>query len=476
MKNRKSWLILCCLTALTSLSAQQAIVFERYRPKVDSLLSAKIKGLKAGLAVGIIQSGKVIYAKGFGQANLENALPFSPTTVSDIGSLAKQITCFGILLLAQQQKLTLDDDIRKHLPTVPDFGQTITIRHLMNHTSGIREVYGMLAIAGWKQGDAIRQEDALWLVQKSKGLNFAPGSQYSYCNTGYMLLAEIIQKTSGQKFETWMRENIFQPLQMNQTFVMDQQGELFPRCADSYAQTDQRDWIKQYDNSTVIGAGGIYTTLSDLALWANHLRTPKIGGAELVKQLFQKAKLSSGVEIEYGLGLAISTYRSQPVIQHTGSSAGYRAALVYFPKQDWIIFVKGNYAQMTSQGICEEIADLIFAKSFALNAEDLELGTESDNSIRSRTLKKPASDYTGLYYCPDIETSYTIQLDGDQLVAEHRSNGRLTLRPIEGGEELFEEEQILGKVRFERNQQGKVIGFRLSNGELEGLWMERLKP
>jgi CubicO group peptidase (beta-lactamase class C family) len=462
--------LLFCLL-ISALTAQQAAPFERYRPKIDSLLMALTKAQKPGLAVGIIQAGKTVYSKGFGQANLENPLLFKPSTISDIGSLAKQITCYAIVLLAQQQKLSLDDDIRQHLPEVPDFGHTIRIRHLMNHTSGIREIYSMLAIAGWKQGDAIRQQDALALVKKSSGLNFVPGSQYAYCNTGYMLLAEIIQKVSGQKFETWMQENIFTPLQMNQTYVMDQQGELFPDCADSYT-LQNKVWLKQYDNSTVIGAGGIYTTLHDLARWANHLRSLKTGGAAAFQALFQKAQLNDGREITYALGLQITNYRGLPVIQHTGSSAGYRAALLYFPQQDWIIFLKGNYAQLNSQSTAEAIADILLAKQ--LEPEPLEMTTRTQSTLRGRTLSKPLSDYAGLYYCPDIETTYTLQADEGKLIAHQRSNGRLELRPIEGAEDWFEEAAVLGKVSFERNAQGKVIGLSIDNGELLNLKFLRL--
>ena len=454
----------------TALCAQHHRWIHPYVPLIDSLFANNQRGSYPGLAVGVVKGGQLMLAKGYGLANLEHGLPFTPNTISDIGSLAKQMTCFAMVLLAQNKQLSLDDNIQKYLPEVPDFGNPITIRNLIHHTSGLREIYGMLEIAGWKQGDAVRQEEALNLVQSSRELNFPPGSRYAYCNTAYMLLAEIIQKVSGQGFEQWMRENIFQPLDMNDTYVMDIQGEIFPHCADSYTMSDKNVWIKLYDNSTVIGAGGIYTTLPDLARWFNNFRDGKVGGMRAIQQMFQRGILSNGDTLNYAFGLEKTTYRGLQRIQHTGSSAGYRAALLYFPQQDLAIMVKSNYANFNSQASCERIADLLLEDEF----------TEGPSSFVS--LNKPRSegespngpqfhDYPGSYYCPDVETTYTFRVEGDQLIGHHRLNGSFKLQHING--DRFNGPSFLGSVKFERDDTGKVSGMRISNGRVLNLWMSK---
>lgn len=470
MKNHL-FLFVLMLFLSNVLSAQSANWIKPYTPRIDSLFADLQQGIQPGLAVGIVKGGQLVLSKGYGLANLEHRLPFAPNTVSDIGSLAKQITCFAVVLLAQRNQLSLDDNIRKYLPDVPDFGQPITIRHLIHHVSGIREIYGMLELAGWRQGDAIRQNEALDLTIHSRELNFAPGNAHSYCNTGYMLLAEIIQKASGQLFEPWMKANIFAPLGMKDTYIMDVQGELFPNVADSYAKGEQQQWIKQYDNSTVIGAGGIYTTLTDLARWASNYRDGKLGGMAALQQMYQRGILNSGDTLDYAFGLEVDQYRGLRCIQHTGSSAGYRAALLYFPDQDLTILVKSNFANFNSLSTCRKIADIVLAKT--LKAQPMRIAF-------TNKIKNPAppiyttalGDFVGRYYCPDMEMTYTIAAEQDGLIAQHRLNGTLKLKQIEV--DLFEEPSILGKIQFERNATGAVTGMRVTSGSVLNLWMGKV--
>lgn len=465
---------ICLLSVLiffgSPASAQHHRWIAPYVPQIDSLFTTYQQGSNPGLAVGVLKGGQLMFSKGYGLANLEHGLPFTPNTISDIGSLAKQITCFAIVLLAQRQQLNLDDNIQKYLPEVPNFGQPITIRHLVHHTSGLREIYGMLELVGWRQGDAVRQEEALNLVQHSQELNFPPGSRYSYCNTAYMLLAEIIQKASGKKFEDWMREEIFRPLGMNDTYVMDVQGELFPHTADSYMMSDQNVWIKLYDNSTVIGAGGIYTTLPDLARWCNNYRDGKVGGRQAIQKMFQRGVLSNGDSLNYAFGLETLPYRGLRRIQHTGASAGYRAALLYFPQQDLAILVKSNFANFNSQLTCERIADILLAESFTEPAPSLALLNRS----ASKGLPSPPGplqDYAGQYYCPELETTYTFQIEGDSLVGVHRYNGKFSIQPVD--EDRFSGPSFMSTLRFERDANGVIQGLRVSNGRVLNLWMKK---
>lgn len=420
-----------------------------------------------GGAVAIVHEGELVFAKGYGLASLEHGIPFTPETVSDIGSVSKQLTCFGIVLLAQQGKLGLDDDIRQYLPEAPDFGRPITIRHLMNHTSGLREIYATEGIRGYRPGDGILQEDALRLLLQSRELNFPPGERYSYCNTGYMLLADILSRVTGQEFETWMRENIFLPLEMEHTFIMDKRGEVFRNCADSYEKYGEDGFVKIYDNSTVQGAGGVYATLSDLTRWLNHLRRPKIGGKEALASMLQRGILNNGDTLNYALGLTVDTYRGQRVIKHTGSSAGYRALLSYFPELDLGIIVKTNCPSVEREGL----VDLLL--------EDVLDEVEEEDSIpKEDSFPTPGPEelqtYTGYFYSAELETVYEFQVKEGRLTGRHFRNGRFDLVSIE--KDVFKSENgFYCTIRYIRDERGAVAGLRMDSGGVEHLRLIKME-
>lgn len=244
---------------------------------VDSLLSAWNGADRPGIAVAYFEGGRTVFQKAYGLANLEHGIAWQTDTVSDAGSVSKQFMGFAMVLLEEEGKLSLDDDIRTHLPELPDFGHPITIDDLIYHRSGLREIYATLAMIGRRGGDAIFQEEAQTLVKHQAELQFEPGSRYLYNNTEYMLLADIVEVVTGMEFHDWMRERIFAPLGMDDTTIMTRQGQVIPRVATSYSRNRNGEWSQIYDNSTIQGAGGIYTTVEDLGKWillANLLAWP----------------------------------------------------------------------------------------------------------------------------------------------------------------------------------------------------------
>ena len=204
-------LLLCCETA------QLQETKDDKAKRVDQFFEQFSKEGSPGAAVAIVKDGEIIYKQGYGLANLEYDIPNSPSTVFHIASVSKQFTCFAALLLAEEGKLSMDDDIRKYIPEVPDFGKTITLRHLANHTSGLRDQWNLLALAGWRLDDVITKEHIMKLVVKQQDLNFDPGEKYFYCNTGYTLLAEAVSRISGMSFAEFTKKRIFEPLGMEST-------------------------------------------------------------------------------------------------------------------------------------------------------------------------------------------------------------------------------------------------------------------
>jgi CubicO group peptidase (beta-lactamase class C family) len=444
--------------------------------RIDQIMTVYDRQDTPGAAVGILQGGKLAFAKGYGMANLEHAIPFRPETISDIGSVSKQITCFGILLLEQQGRLSLDDDIRQYLPEVPDFGTPITIRHLMYHTSGLREIYGTTAIAGVRSGDWISQEDALRMVSRQRELNFPPGEQYLYCNTAYMLLADIISRVSEQPYETWLREQVFLPLGMEDTYVMDEQGELFPNRADSYTFSSDGGFRQIYDNSTVQGAGGIYTTVGDLAKWLDNFRTARVGGTAVRDRMWERGLLNSGDTLDYAAGLIRSEHRGVRRIWHTGSSAGYRAIISYYPDLDMGFLIKSNRADFGGSGIAGQIADFLLAPHFT--------EPESERERRPRPPRQPAisysaaelQDFAGRYYSPELGTEYQFLVEAGQLTVRHARNDTFTLAPTADRDVFAARRGAFNRAAFERAADGRLTGVRIGNGRVLRLWMEKTTP
>ncbi|MDP4821499.1 MAG: beta-lactamase family protein [Saprospiraceae bacterium] len=434
--------------------------------KIDQFYDAWASPDKPGCAVGVIKDGMVVFAKGYGMANLEHRIPFTPETVSDIGSVAKQITDFGIALLVQQGRLKLTDDIRTYLPFLPDFGQVIQVQHLIHHTSGLREIYGTEAIRGNRGGDAIFQEDVLWLVERQQELNFPPGDRYLYCNTAYALLAEIIEKVGGTHFETWMRGHIFARLGMTNTFIMDHQGELFPNTADSYYNNGEGGYVKAYDNSTIRGQGGVYASLTDMLKWTQNLLTPALGGPEVIRQMTTRGVLNNGDTLNYAFGLEVERYRGVQSWSHSGSSAGFRSLLYVFPDHGLGIMVKNNNPEIPLPGLVELVAEHYLGDQLAPRPRP---------EPRPRTVREPyplteeaLQAFAGRYLSPELETWYELSVQDGKLMARHFRQAPFEMEPI-GKDQFRAENGSFSEIVFERNAAGEVTGLRVSNGRVLNL-------
>ena len=456
------------LSSLSFLTSQTFQIPSDLETQIDAFYAPWNQGETPGCAVGVVHQGKLVFAKGYGLASLEHQVPFKPETVSDIGSVSKQLTCFGIVLLAQEGKLKLDDDIRKYLPEVPDFGATITIRHLMNHTSGLPDIYATESIRGYRAGDGILQEDALSLVRNLKELNYPPGDQYLYSNTAYMLLTDIISQISKQSFESWMQENIFRPLGMTNTYIMDKRGEVFPNCAASYSKEKDGSFVQIYDNSTVQGAGGVYTTISDLAKWMNNLRDPKLGGKSALEEMMTKGVLNNGKTINYALGINVDTYRGLKRIEHTGSSAGYRTLMSYFPEQDLGFLVKTNCPSVDRAGLVDQLLTSI------LGAEEKKDTLKGKRTPNSRHCSGGFERlYTGHYFSDELESFYSFELEDGKLMGKHFRHGSFELKAI-GPDHFISDNSFFSEVKFFRNDHGNVYGLRVGNGRVLGLWFGKI--
>lgn len=333
--------------------------------KVDAVFATLAKPDSPGCALAVYKAGKIAYSKGYGMANLEHGVAITPRTVFYIGSVSKQLTAAAVALLAKQGKISLDDDIRKHVPEVPDFGTPITIRHLIHHTSGLREKWVLLQLAGWRRADLVTQKDVLDLVRRQKALNFKPGDEHSYSNTGYDLLAVIVERASGKPLREYARESLFEPLGMKDTRYSDDHTTIIPRRATGYSPKEGGGFAIDMPNVDTVGSGGVYTTVEDLARWDENFYTAKVGGKEWIEQLQTPGTLNSGAKHDYAFGLGVEQDRGLPWIWHNGGLAGYLSTYHRYPGERFSIVALCNTTSAEPDALARQVTDLYLAGRFA---------------------------------------------------------------------------------------------------------------
>jgi len=298
---------------------------------LDWYVKQKVGPGSPGVALAVVKDGDLVLKQGWGLANLEYDIPITATTVFDAASVAKQFTAFAVALLIQQGKLSLEDEVRKYLPELPDYDARITLRHLVSHTSGLRDQWALLALAGKSNGDVVSQVDVVNLIERQRELLFKPGERFLYCNSGYTLVSEVVAKACGKSFGDFMRNEIFEPLGMAHSHFHTNCREVVKNMAYGYSRSNGDGYHKDLLNYETVGATGLYTTVEDLAKWLANLQHPKPGLAAPVALMLQPSRLNDGEKLDYGMGLFLEDYRGARLIQHGGAQAGYRSFVLWFP-------------------------------------------------------------------------------------------------------------------------------------------------
>ena len=271
--------------------------------QIDSLFKEWDKANSPGCVIGIIKDGKFIYQRGYGIANLDHGIQISPNTTFDIASMSKQFTATAIILLQQQGKLSLDDSVRKYIPELPSYDKIITIRQMLNHTSGLRDYENLLKLSGKEEEQVVTSQEALNIITKQKKLNFNSGEDWDYSNTGFFLSSLIIERVSGLSMKAFCEQNIFGPLGMKNTFFLDNRSDIVPFRATGYSPNETGGFQINMSNWEQTGDGAIQTNCNDLLLWDKNFYDQKLGGLNLIKLLTSTGTLSSGESLYYTLGL-----------------------------------------------------------------------------------------------------------------------------------------------------------------------------
>jgi CubicO group peptidase (beta-lactamase class C family) len=337
--------------------------------KINALFKQWDKPGSPGCAIGIVRNDSLIFAKGYGMANLEYGILNTPKTLFHMASVSKQFTAYAIVLLAKQGKLNLDDDIRKYLPWFPNLGITITIRNLLNHTSGVRDQWQLLATAGTRLDDVITQEQIIKILGKQQALNFKPGEKFMYSNSGFTLLAEIVKTVSGKSLRRFTDSVIFKPLGMMATHIHDDYTEIEPGRSYSYDRKDSTHYSNAILSYSVAGATSLFSNVEDLAKWEMNFYQYKVGSKQDIETLTTKGRLNDGTVNDYAMGISNDLYKGNKRYSHNGADAGYRTNVIIFPDLKIGVIVLSNLGDINVSGKANELADLFVKDKTATAAK-----------------------------------------------------------------------------------------------------------
>jgi CubicO group peptidase (beta-lactamase class C family) len=463
---------LAALIAAGHSSAQSAARTEPARPDIDRIFADWDRPGSPGCALAIYDGGHIAYERGYGMADLEHDVPITPESVFYVGSVSKQFTAMTAAIAMEQGKLAIDDPIRKYLPELPDYTSSITIRHLLHHTSGLRDYNTLLSIAGRRGDEAFDNLTVLRITARQKKLNFQPGDEYLYSNTGYTLLALIVERATGTPFAQFAAKNLFEPLGMTVTHYHTDESRLVKWRALAYEGRDT-DFRLDTPSNERAGAGGLFTSVRDLLRWDEDFYTFQVGGRPVIERLQTRGKLNNGTTLAYAWGLEIGTYRGLRIVEHAGSLGGYRAHLMRFPDQHVSVAALCNLGSINPSALARRVADASLGSRFTAPVESSRgpssappLRPSAPDSTSQHDGNQQLSDYAGIYYSDEADATFIVGIKDGRLTVR-RDNGEepVALEPIDGGTFRFRGMT----VRFERGPHGPPAALLVDAGRVRDI-------
>ena len=429
--------------SVSSAQAQQELV-----AKIDSIFAKWDHTDTPGAAIGVMRNGAVVLRKGYGMANLEHGIPNTASTVFDVASVAKQFCAFAVLQLMEAEKVSPSASIRDYLPELhPEMG-SIKVKHLVHHTSGLRDWPGMLALAGYRMEDVITFDDIMQMAYAQRSLNYEPGSEYSYSNTGYNLLAAIVNKQSGTTFRAYTDSVIFRPLQMTQTVFQDDHEIVLPGRATAYAHAG--DNFQRVGNTlSAVGSSSLFSSVNDLLRWAKSREA-----SPLDSKMKAKGDLNSGKTIGYAFGQVIGTFRGLETVSHSGSWAGFRSALLRFPGERFAVIILANTSAISPMDLALDISELYLGDAMAPRPPPPPPYSPSHDQL---------DQYSGVYDLGGAQI-VRVQKVGNELTANGAHLTMVGPDEFEGGD----------RHTFNRGPNGTIISLQL--GEHVGQRHQRYIP
>jgi CubicO group peptidase (beta-lactamase class C family) len=450
-----------------------------WQAAVDDVFAKWDRRDSPGCAAAVYQDDKIVYERGYGSADLEHAIPITPATVFYAGLVSKQFTAFAAALAIQQGRLGLDDPIRKHLPELPAYADAVTVRHLVHHTSGLRDFYTLLSIAGRRQDALFDNASILRLTARQTALNFAPGDDYLYSNTGYTLLAIVIGRAAKSTFGEFAQEQIFKPLDMSITHFGDDVTRLVKDRAYGYTWGSRGEPRLDTPGGERVGAGGLFTNVRDLLRWDQNFYSGKVGGKALIDRVQTPGVLNSGSALTYAWGLQVGTYRGLRVVEHSGSLGGYRAHLARYPDRHVSVAVLCNLGVIAPGSLVQQIADVVIGERFPqpkpARGQTGGAGTGGAQASASRpspSAAPVATDAAGVYTSTELDSTFTVTLQNGRLLLQRDEDAEP--QPLQSGaDDRYRLRTLI--IRFVRDSEGKIEALLVDAGRVRDIRFQRLR-
>lgn len=440
--------------------------------QVDAVFSQWDRPDSPGCALGVYQDGRIAYARGYGIADLEHNVPITPDSVFYAGSVSKQFTAMAAALAIAQGKLSADDDVRKYVPELPVYGRTITIRHLVHHTSGLRDINTLMVLAGRRDEDAFDNEAVLRILARQKALNFMPGDEHLYSNSGYAMLALAVERATGTPFAAYADASIFLPLGMTVSHFHTDLTRLVPGRAHAYDRRPAGSFALNSPQNERAGAGGLFTTVRELARWDENFYDGRVGGPDVIRMLESPGRLNSGTELTYAWGLMVGSYRGLPVVEHSGSLGGYRAHIIRFRSARTTVAVLCNVSNVSTGAVVRRVAEWVLAGRLTLPMAPPPppppglVGPGLGYLYEGDELKAFAGDY----FSEELESVYRVSVDGTNLKLR-RGVRRQVFTLVSRRKDEFD---LPGSIiRFRRGPDGAVTGLVVDADRTRGLAFEK---
>lgn len=419
--------------------------------QIDEIFSEWDQSESPGCAVGVYHEGELLFSKGYGEAVLNNNEPITPQTVFYAGSVSKQFASSAVVLLNLKGDIDLDRPVKDYIPEMPTYPDhpDPTVRQLIHHTSGIPDLYSLLSLYGIDLEDVVPFEKMVEVITGQSHLNFKPGSEYMYSNSGYTLLAELVERVSGQTLREYTSEHLFQPLGMENTHFHDDRRHTFDGKALSYQPNDSGGFELSYlQNFEGVGPGGLYTTVEDLLKWNQQLAQNRLSNADGFNELMhRRGMLNNGDTLDYAFALQLDEYKEQKTVGHSGTFMGFKAHYWRFPDQQYGSALLCNLGDINPAELNRELADLFMADLF----------------------KQSLNKYTGSYHSKDLDLSYTLQIKDNQLYLDREMSPSGTFLYVDkhtfrsGG----------WKLEFKESSDGDIEGFAISSGRANKIFFEK---
>lgn len=425
-----------------------------------------------GCVVGVAQDGKEVFANAYGQADLEHGVPLRMASAFYMASVSKQFTALALLLLAEEGEVSLADSVRALIPELPPYADGVTLRHLLNHTSGLRDYFNVGRRAGHPDDYRYTERAVLNMLGRQKSLNFVPGAEFQYSNSNYVLLSLVIERASGAPLDQYARRRIFGPLGMESTRFQHDHTALVPLRATGYRR-EGGEWHTSNSTLDVVGDGGMYSTIGDMLRWAVNFDAPVVG-ANALALMQEKARLNDGQEIEYGLGLAMDEWRGLARVRHAGGYAGYRTNFVHFPGERLTVVLLCNNAGADLLGLTDQVVGAFLGAKLGAGAAAPDPEPSASTADIPPLTEAQLAEYAGEYWSDELRAFYRLSSEGGTLCFTASDEEPLPLRPVAAGRVRYDSYGV--EFAFQQDATGAVTGFILEADSVRSVSFQKAGP